>query len=174
MILLLLCFFLFFFRLNCPPLFFFKIYFVTIYSKRFLYFHTIFLNPNCFQRDIGVNFCCRALFQLDMITCLISAGAKRAIDYDVPHASSISDDQVYPCCGLLELEKWNVCHHSCADVIRHFRQQLLKSETAFCNVCHKNCTSPADFVLHQEHVHLCLPLFACPVWHFTYITHSCL
>ena len=34
--------------------------------------------------------------------------------------------------------------------------------------------SPADFVLHQEHVHLCLPLFFCPICHFTYITHSCL
>ena len=101
-------------------------------------------------------------------------GAKRAVDYDVPHASSISDDQVYPCCGLLELEKWNVHHHSCADVIRPYRQQLLKSETAFCDICHKNCVSSADFVLHQEHVHLCLLLFACPVCHFTYITHSCL
>ena len=100
--------------------------------------------------------------------------AKRAIDYDVPHASSISDDRVYLCCGLLELEKWNVCHHSCADVIQPFRQQLLEFETAFCDVCHKNCTSPADFVLHQECVHLCLPLFACPVCHFTYITCFCL
>ena len=27
---------------------------------------------------------------------------------------------------------------------------------------------------HQEHVHLCLPLFVCPICHFTYITHSCL
>ena len=62
----------------------------------------------------------------------------------------------------------------CADVIWPYRQQLLKSETAFCDICHKNCISPADFVLHQECVHLCLPLFACPVCHFTYITHSCL
>ena len=55
-----------------------------------------------------------------------------------------------------------------------YRRQLLESETSFCDVCHKNCTSPADFVLHQECVHLCLPLFVCPVCHFTYITHSCL
>ena len=40
--------------------------------------------------------------------------------------------------------------------------------------CHKNCTSPADFVLHQECLHLCLPLFVCPICHFTYIPHSCL
>ena len=33
---------------------------------------------------------------------------------------------------------------------------------------------PADFVLHQESVHLCLPLFVCPICHFTYITRSCL
>ena len=51
---------------------------------------------------------------------------------------------------------------------------LLKSETSFCDICHKNCTSPADFVLHQECVHLCLPLFVCPICHSTYITHSCL
>ena len=27
---------------------------------------------------------------------------------------------------------------------------------------------------NQECVHLCLPLFVCPICHFTYITHSCL
>ena len=144
-----------------------------MYSKRSLYFHTIFLNPNFFQKNVGINFYCRAPFQLDDYPS-DKCGAKRAVDYDVPHASSISDDQVYSCCGLLELEKWYVHHHWCADVIWPYRQQLLKSETAFCNICHKNCVSPADFVLHQEHVHLCLPLFACPVCHFTYITHSCL
>ena len=55
-----------------------------------------------------------------------------------------------------------------------YRQQLLESETAFCDICHKNCISPVDFVLHQERAHLCLPLFVCPICHFTYITHSCL
>ena len=30
------------------------------------------------------------------------------------------------------------------------------------------------FVLYQERVHLCLPLFVCPICHFTYITCSCL
>ena len=52
--------------------------------------------------------------------------------------------------------------------------ELLESETAFCDICHVNCISPTDFVLHQECVHLCLPLFVCPICHFTYITHSCL
>ena len=108
------------------------------------------------------------------ITCLISAVQRKLIDYDVPCASSIIDDRVYPCCGLLELEKCYAHHHSYAKVIWPFRQQLLKSETAFCDVCHKNCTSPADFVLYQECVHLCLPFFACPICHFTYITCSCL
>ena len=70
-----------------------------------LYFHTIISNLNCFQKDIGINFYCRAPFQLN----------------DYP-----SDK---------------------------------------CNV-KKN--------VYQECVHLCLPLFACPVCHFTYITHSCL
>ena len=60
------------------------------------------------------------------------------------------------------------------DIIQPYRQQLLESETAFCDICHKNCTSQANFVLHQECVHLCLPLFVCPICHFTYITHSCL
>ena len=26
----------------------------------------------------------------------------------------------------------------------------------------------------KKRVHLCLPLFVCPICHFTYITHSCL
>ena len=99
---------------------------------------------------------------------------KKAVDYDVPRASSINDDQVYPCCGLFKLEIWEVHYHSCADIIQPYRQQLLKSETAFCDIFHKNCVSPADFVLHQECVHLYLPLFVCAICHFTYITHSCL
>ena len=88
--------------------------------------------------------------------------------------SSINDSRVYPCCGLFKLEKWEVPYHSCADVIQPYRQQLLESETSFCDICHKSCISPADFVLHQERVHLCLPLFVCPICHFTYITRSCL
>ena len=137
-----------------------------MYLKGLLHFHTIILNLNCFQKDIGINFYCRAPFQLNDYPS-DKCGVKRAVDYNVPHASSISNDQVYPCCGLLELEKWNGHHHRCADAIRPYRQQLLESEAAFCNICHKNCLSPADFVLHQEHVHLCLPLFACPACHFT-------
>ena len=78
------------------------------------------------------------------------------------------------CWGLFKLEKWEVHYHSCTDIIQPYRWQLLESETSFCDICHKNCTSPADFVLHQERVHLCLPLFVCPICHFTYITHSCL
>ena len=36
-----------------------------MYPKRLLYFHTIILSLNCFQKDIGINFYCRAPFQLD-------------------------------------------------------------------------------------------------------------
>ena len=144
-----------------------------MYSKRLLYFHTIILSLNYFQKNIGINFYCRAPFQLDDYPS-DKCDVKRAADYDVPQASSINDDRVYPCCRLLKLEKWDVHYHRCADIIQPYRQQLLESETAFCDICHKNCVFPADFVLHQEHVHLCLPLFACPICHFTYITHSCL
>ena len=62
-----------------------------MYPKRLLYFHTIFLNPNCSQKDIGANFHCRALFQLDDYLS-DKCGTKGAVDYDVPCASSISDD----------------------------------------------------------------------------------
>ena len=75
---------------------------------------------------------------------------------------------------LFELETWNVHHQGCVDFVRPFRQQLLESETAYCGICHKNCTSVVDFVLHHEWAHLCLPLFVCLVCHFTYITQSCL
>ena len=116
---------------------------------------------------------CRAPLPPD--SCLFDKyHGKKASDYDVPHATSVSDDQVYPCCGLFELERWNVCHHGCADFIQPFRQQLLESETAFSGICCKNCTSVVDFILHHEQLHLCLPLFVCPVCCFTYVTQSCL
>ena len=142
-------------------------------SKRLLYFHIIIINLNFSQKDIGVNFYCRAPFQFNDNPS-DKHNVKKVADYDIPHASSIKDDQVYSCCGLFKLEKWEVHYHSCTDVIQPYRWQLLKSETAFCDICHKNCISPADFVSHQEHVHLYLPLFVCPICHFTYITHSCL
>ena len=127
---------------------------------------------DCLQVDF-ILICCRALLSPES-HLPDKHYRKRINDYDVPCATSISDDQVYSCWGLLKLEKWNVCHHSCADVTWPYRKQLLESKTAFCDICCKNCISPVDFVLHQECVHLCLPLFACPVCHFIYITHSCL
>ena len=108
------------------------------------------------------------------IHLIVSMIQRRVAVYDVPHASSSDDNWVYPCCGLFKLEKWEVHYHSCADIIQPYRWQLLESETSFCDICHKNCTSPADFVFHQERVHLCLPLFVCPICHFTDITRSCL
>ena len=99
---------------------------------------------------------------------------KKASAYDTPCATSVHDDQVYPCCGLFELETWNVRHQGCLDFVWPFRQQLLESETAYCGICHKNCTSMVDFILHQEWVHLCLLLFVFLVCHFTYVTWSCL
>ena len=90
---------------------------------------------------------------------------KKTSGYDVPHASSVRDDRVYPCCGLFKLETWNVHHWGCADFVQPFRQQLLESKTAFCGICHKNCTSVVDFVLHHEWAHLCLPLFITLISH---------
>ena len=116
---------------------------------------------------------CRAPLLPD--SCLFDKyNGKKVSGYDVPHATSVRDDQVYPCCGLFELETWNIHHWGCADFVQPFRQQLLKSEMAFCGICHKNCPSVVDFILHHKWSHLCLPLFVCPVCHFTYITQSCL
>ena len=99
---------------------------------------------------------------------------KKASGYDVPHATSVCDDQVYPCCGLFKLETWNVHHRGCADFAWPFRQQLLESEMAFSGIWCKNCPSVVDFVLHHEQSHLCHPLFVCPVCCFTYTTQLCL
>ena len=122
-------------------------------------FHMIISNPNGCWKEIDINFYCRAPFQFNSYPSDSKCDMKKVVDYDVPHASSINDDWVYPCCGLFKLEKWEVHYHSCADIIQPYRWQLLESETSFCDICHKNCISPADFVLHQERVHLCLPLF---------------
>ena len=135
--------------------------------------YILIFKSKLFSKDIGVIFYCRAPFQFNDYPS-DKHDVEKVVDYDVPSASNIKDDQVYPCCRLFKLEKWEVHYHSCADIIQPYRQQLLELETSFCDICHKNWTSPADFVLHQEHVHLCLPLFVCPICHFTYITHSCL
>ena len=121
-----------------PIIFEIKLYYQI--SKRLLHFHITILNLNCSQKETGINFYCRAPFQPKDYPS-DKCSVKKAVDYDVPHASSINDDRVYPCCGFLELEKWNVCHHRCVDDIRPYRQQLLESETAFCNICRKNCFS---------------------------------
>ena len=64
--------------------------------------------------------CCRALLSPD--SCLLDKYCgKRTNHYDVPHATSVSDDWVFLCCGLFELERWNVCHHSCVDIHMTFQ-----------------------------------------------------
>ena len=83
---------------------------------------------------------------------------KKVAVYDVPHASSINDDQVFPCCGLFKLEKWEVRYHSCADIIQPYRQQLLESETSFCDICHKNCTSP-QILFYTKNMFICVYLY---------------
>ena len=96
--------------------------------------------------DICVNFIVE-LHLHPTVACLIST-VERGLMIMTSHcATSISDDQVYPCCGLFELEGGNVHHHQlCADMsYEPFRQQLLESETAFCNICHKNCISLSWF-----------------------------
>ena len=114
-----------------------------------LYFHIIILNLNSSQKDIDINFYCRAPFQFNNYPS-DKHYVKKVVDYDVPCASNINGDRVYLCCGLFKLEKWEVHHHSCTDIIQPYRQQLLESETAFCDICHKNCISPADFVLRPR------------------------
>ena len=116
-----------------------------------------------------------AELHFSLTTTHLTVGVKQRRLFMMSLVHQVSDDsRVYPCCGLFKLEKWEVRYHSCADIIQPYRRQLLESETSFCDICHKNCTSPADFVSHQERVHLCLPLFVCPICHFTYITRSCL
>ena len=45
----------------------------------------------------------------------------------------------------------------------------------FCDICHKSCISPADFVFTPGTCPFMSALyFICPICHFTYITRSCL
>ena len=76
---------------------------------------------------IFVLICCRALLPPDITcnSCLFDKyHGKKAGDYDVPCATSISDDQVYPCSGLFKLERWKcLSSQLCRHVIQPFRQQ---------------------------------------------------
>ena len=50
------------------------------------------LNLNCSQKEIDINFYCRAPFQFNDYPSDSKCDMKKAVDYDVPHASSINDD----------------------------------------------------------------------------------
>ena len=56
-----------------------------------LYFLITILSLNCSQKEIGINFYCSAPFQLNDNPS-DKCNVKKAVDYDVPHASSINDD----------------------------------------------------------------------------------
>ena len=146
-----------------------------MYSERLLHFHTIILNLNCFQKYIGINFYCRAPFQLDNYP-FDKCGAKRAVDYDVPHASSISDDQVYPCCGLLELEKWNVHHHSCVQMSYGPTDNSYSSLKQLSVIFVIKIVFLQQILFCTKNVYIYVSCIVClsHVCHFTYITHSCL
>ena len=72
-------------------LLFSRLNFITKYPKRLLHLHIIILNLNCFQKDIGINFYCRAPFQFNDYQS-DKHNVKKAVEYDVPRASSINDD----------------------------------------------------------------------------------
>ena len=87
---------------------------------------------------------------------------KKASDYDVSSCNKCSVMIKFThVVGYLSWKDGMSHHHGCVDFIQPFRQQLPESETAFCGICHKNCTSVVDFILHHEQVYLCLPLFVC-------------
>ena len=81
---------------------------------------TIFKPKWLLKGDQCPFFYCRAPFQFNNYPSESKDGAKKVI-YDVPRAPSIDDHQVYPCCGLFKLEKWEVRYHSCADIIQPYR-----------------------------------------------------
>ena len=72
-------------------LLFSKLNFITKYLKRLLYFLITILSLNCSQKEISINFYCVAPFQLNDYPSN-KYNVKKAIDYDVPRASSINDD----------------------------------------------------------------------------------
>ena len=96
------------------------------------------------------------------------------MNYNYPKATSVVDDCVHPCCGLYQIVSWGIKHCGCIDSIQPYREQLVLSETAFCGICCESCPSPADYVLHHECNHLCIPLFVCVVCRYPFITHSAL
>ena len=72
------------------------------------------------ERKLIFPFYCRAPFQFNDYPS-DKHDVEKVANYDDLHASSIIDNQVYPCCGLFKLEKWEVHYHSCADIIQPYR-----------------------------------------------------
>ena len=72
-------------------LLFLKSSFITKYLKRLLYFPITILSLNSSQKEIGINFYCSAPFQLNDYPSNNKCDMKKAVDYDVPRASSIND-----------------------------------------------------------------------------------
>ena len=100
---------------------------------------------------------------------------KKVAVYDVPHASSSDDNQVYPCCGTLQIKKVG------SSLPLAVQTSYSLTDNSYLSLRHLSVISVTRIVLpqqilfyNQERVHLCLPLFVCPICHFTYITHSCL
>ena len=73
-------------------LLFSKLNFISKYPKGLLYFLITILSLNFSPKDVGINFYCSAPFQLDDYPSDNKCDMKKAVDYDVPHASSINDD----------------------------------------------------------------------------------
>ena len=115
----------------------------------------------------------RALFQKGEVLYDKYKG-KHVMNYDYLKATSVVDDCVHPCCGLYEIVSWGIKHHGYIDSIQPYREQLVLSETAFCGICHESCPTPADYILHHEHNHLCISLFVCIVCRYPFITCSAL
>ena len=94
---------------------------ITTYPKG-CYVNILISNSKLFPKGHwGYFFYYRPPFPFDDYSSGSRCVTKKVAVYDVPCASSIIDNWVYPCCGLFKLEKWEVHYHSCADIIEPYR-----------------------------------------------------
>ena len=154
--------------------FFFNLILLPYIQKGSYIFTQYFLNSNCFQRDIGVNFVVELHFNLT-ITCLISVVQRELlIMMFLMHQALVMIESTH----VVGFLNWK----NGMSIITAVWMLYNTTDNNYSSLKQLSVMFVIKIVFLQQilfciknvYIYKCLLLFACPVCHFTYITHSCL
>ena len=79
---------------------------------------------------------------------------------------------VYPCCGLVEVQKWSIQHNKCYG--SYVERRIIETSAQNCPTCDEYCRGTIQLVWHMERHYGDAVMFACILCRNPYATNVAL